>query len=749
MMSPYKYLGIIALLISYGSLYPFSFSAAAPGAIARLFSALDLFGSLGDLLGNVGLFMPWGLVGILTIAPRSGVRVALINTVIIGFVISLGLQIAQIWVPARSAGLNDVVWNMVGCALGVGLGHLVLTRRYKFLGLSTSQQIAGSMLAAWIAIEWLPLVPSIDFQLVKNHLKDLLTFESLSFSHFFERFVITLLFGELLSRLLKPRQSLFALPMLVAVVIIGKLFLVDSQANPSMALGSALGVIGWWVIHRLSPDRRVLLIGVALVAAYSIQALSPFTLKHEPSSFGWLPFEGLLEGSMLSNIRSLGNNLLLFAGFLLLVRAAGSSVAAASIGLAFWVTIMEIMQLFIATRSASITEPLLVLIVGQFVGAMDSSGKSEYEAQETEPEQKVARPHIDQQRPLTPHRTAAIGSLVIIVVVVTGLKILLKLPTIPYNVQELFRADGSIPALIVFTLALLWIGAGSVWLGRRLIRSNTPGVLLAPLTMAVSVISLAFLWSGVTSESIGDIVGASNRYWFVTNKNIWGDFWRDAFLYLDVPETINFLETCVRYWALYTPLIVCLGLMIYVRESSAQYRHTNFVKCGLAASAVALLWLCKAITFDWSSTDNLNELIAYDGEWGWGGGGYLYGLLFLLCLNATLIAEISINNIRKFGAVVLFSLAAIPVGWWLINQGLEQTVEKYGSVFSGVQFILGPDRSQLLSQDALLLRWCAVQVAGTLLLSAGLHLGKHAFPRPTKIGSEPTHIHSSQKSPSL
>lgn len=729
MTNQYRHLGLIALLISYGSLYPFSFSAASPGAFGRLFSEVRLFGSLGDLLGNIGLFVPWGLVGMASMAPRNGVSAALTKTVAIGFALALGLQIAQIWVPARSAGLNDVVWNMVGCAMGIALGQFVLSHRYRLSGLPAAQQLPACIVAAWIVIEWLPLVPSLDFQLVKNHLKGLLSFELMSFGHIFERVAMTLLLGELLSRLGKPGRSLFLLPTLVAGVLLGKLFLVDTQVSPSMVIGSALGVTGWWGIYRLPADRRSLVVVVALVAAFSVQALSPFALRDAPSSFGWLPFEGLLEGSMLNNVRSLGNSVLLFASVLLLLRATGSSTSVASIGLAFWVAIMELMQLFIATRSASITEPLLVLIVGQLIRAVDSPEQNERAPRERRPEQQAT---TRRRTPATlpTRRAAVISALVIVAVIAVGLKVLLQLPTIPYNVKELFRGNGSVPALIVFAMALLWIGAGAVWLGRSLIRSRSPGLLLAPLTMAVSLVSLTLLWSGVSSESIGDIAGASNRFWFVTNKNIWGDVWRDLFLYLDAPEVIGFLETCVRYWALYTPLIVCLGLMIYVQEHRVERAHSRPAQLALAVSALLLLWLCKAIAFDWSSTDNLNELIAYDGEWGWGGGGYLYALLFLLCLNATLLAQSSIGNSRRLGATALFSLAAIPVGWWLINQGLEQSVEKYGAVFSGVQFLLGPDRTHLLSQDTLLLRWCAVQIAGTLLLGLGLRLGQQAFSQP-------------------
>lgn len=736
----YKYLWILALLITYGSLYPFNFSPAPEGALARLFSEVQLFSSPGDLLGNIGLFMPLGLFGTITIASRSGMLVSLVKTTIFGLVLAVGLQVAQIWFPPRTPALSDAIWNMLGCGLGMALGSFILTHPRQLAGPLPLKRDAVTLLCAWILIEWLPLVPCLDFQLVKTQVNSLFAFGSISFGQLFERIAIILFFGELLSRVFKPRQSLILLPLLAAAVIAGKLFLVDSQASPSMLLGSVFGVIGWWTIYKLSLELRSTVVVVALISAYSILAMSPYTLRDEPSSFGWLPLMGLLEGSMLNNIRSLGHNLALFASVLLLLRAHGSKTTVASIGLAFWVMIMELMQIFIATRSASITEPLLVLLLGQFLCILLPVPKNDITMTDAIARPIVTYPVDLQEKPSfsTTLRTPTFFLLVWVALVVGSLKILLKLPMIPYNVKELFRGDGSIPALAVFSLALLWIGAGSVFLGRHLIRSRTPGLLFAPLTLAVSLISLMLLWSGVTSESIGDIAGAANRFWFVTNKNVWGDFWREVFLYLDAPVAIGFLETCIRYSALYAPLAACLGLIIYWRERGLQCFHGPSGKASMLVSAMLFLWLCKGIAFDWSSTDNLNELIAPDGEWGLGGGGYLYGLVFLLCLNATLVAEISINNIRKFAATVLFSLTAIPMSWWLINRGLNQAVEKYGAVFSGVQFLLGPDRNHLLSQDALQLRWCVVYIAGVLVMSTGLQFGKTMFSFPNQ--SKPKQI---------
>jgi hypothetical protein len=138
-------------------------------------------------------------------------------------------------------------------------------------------------------------------------------------------------------------------------------------------------------------------------------------------------------------------------------------------------------------------------------------------------------------------------------------------------------------------------------------------------------------------------------------------------------------------------------------------------------TVVPWLWLCKAIAFDWSSTDNLNELIARDGFFGFGGGGYLYVLLALLSANLVLLARTPPGALALVWRFAL-TLALVPLGWLLLTHGLEQQVEKYGLVFSGQQFLLGPDREHLVTEWALFYRWSLVQVAGVLVAALGARL---------------------------
>lgn len=714
----------VACLIAYGSLYPFSFSAAADRAFAKLFFEFELFNSRGDILGNIGLFVPWGLFGILVYSARRGFWHAVTWTTSLGFLLAFVLQVIQVWIPARSASMGDVVWNLVGCLLGAGMGRMLSTRPRLLAALSPGQIRAIYMLAIWLAIEWLPLVPSLDFQLFKQHAREFLSFGSTAPGTWCRYMALGLLVGELSAAVVGLQRSWMLQVLLMGGCLLGKFVMVDTSPSGAMPLGLAAGLLAWLSIRRLAEDRRAACVAMALLLGYTVDALAPFSLKMEASAFGWLPFEELLQGSMLINLRSLAQNLFVYSAILFCLQTIGSNGAVAAIGLAFWVLIMEIAQLIVATRTAGLTEPLLVAFMGPLMQATWQCFSAPNELPREKPPERPSRSPVLARGAGQRTRSDALAMLATVLVIAIGLKLMLHLPGIPYNVRELFRGDGNFAVLAIFAMAVLWIGAGSAWFGRRLAIERHPEFVVFPLSVVVSMISLALVWSSATTESVGDIVGASNRFWFVTRENAWGEVWRDIFLTLDTPDLIGFIETCVRYWALYFPVLLFLGMMVYVRErwqsSSAKSVHPWL----LPGALLLILWLCKAIGFDWSSTDNLNELIARDGEWGWGGGGFLYGLLFLVCLNALAIAELPGKSRRHMLIVLISSIATVPVGWWLLNHGLDQAVEKYEQIFSGVQFLLGPDRSHLLSQEVLFWRWCVVQLAIVATMGLGIHFGK-------------------------
>ncbi|MBC7617499.1 MAG: VanZ family protein [Candidatus Saccharibacteria bacterium] len=671
------------------------------------------------MLGNVLLFAPLGLITMLNWVPAWGLLRAAISSVVIGFLMALGLQVLQIFLPSRDAALADVAWNMLGMVGGALAGSYIASKKPGLAALSPDKFMPLCLLGGLIAIEWLPLIPSLDLALVKTNLK-LISSTPVAFTApLWQGIAVAMLAGYLLAEVINLRHSTFWLALLLTVIGLGKLFIEDMPAQPSAQAGLAFGGMGWAMTGQFAKAKRRTIVWLLLILCYTASALQPFEFRDVAAAISWLPFAAMLEGSMVHNVQSLAGNLVFYVSILYVGASASGRLAPATLGLTLWVVVMELMQTLIIGRNSDITEPILVLLVGQTLARFPSHGARLSKASDA----AVLLDQSGQPVGLTAwlFRTAIASSFIMF-----GSKVLLSLPGIPYNVRELFRADANLPALFAFSMALLWAGGGSVWLGTRLNQARWPAFQLFPLTLLVSVISLTWLWAGVTTESIEDISGSSNRFWFVTEHGVWGPVWKDAFLWVNSPDWISILEHYVRYSALYAPLPIALGVLIALRQSARQGGWRVLRLGSLLLVAGALLWLCKAIAFDWSSTDNLNELIASDGEWGWGGGGFLYVLLMVICFDGLLLAEAVSGGFHQISLAVLFSLVALPVGWWLLNQGLEQNVQKYELVYSGTQFLLGQDRSHQLSQTSLFLRWCITQLSATLVLATGVWLGQSA-----------------------
>ena len=317
-------------------------------------------------------------------------------------------------------------------------------------------------------------------------------------------------------------------------------------------------------------------------------------------------------------------------------------------------------------------------------------------------------------------RAPAITLAVAGVAIAIGLRAILRLPGIPYNVRELFLDHGSALALTVFAIALIWVGSGSMFLAHWLARSRRPAIVLPVGAVALSMVSRTLLKYSVTFESLDDILGTSNLFARVTNENIWGDVWRRAFLVANVPDLVTFFERRVRFIALYSLLAVTLALaMVPIARASRCRAAMNWRQFSLlVASATAWLWLSQTVAFTWAATDNLTELIATNGPFDLRGGPFLYLIVMLVATNAALLIRAAESGVWWLGTVA-FSIVAVPVGWLLLGAGLAEQIDKYGVVFSGTQFLLGPDRRHALSEIVLFIRWAFVQSAAVTMIVIG------------------------------
>jgi hypothetical protein len=332
-------------------------------------------------------------------------------------------------------------------------------------------------------------------------------------------------------------------------------------------------------------------------------------------------------------------------------------------------------------------------------------------------------------------RRAGLALAAVVAAIAIGIRVILTLPGLPYNVSNMFLDHGSALALALFALALIWLGAGPMLLAHWLARSRRPYLVLPAGAAIVAMVSRTLLKYSVTYEKLDKILGTNNLFWQVTVGRIWGEFWRHALLVTNSPDLVAYVERRMRFIALYSPLVVCLALALVpvAKVKGRQVAASGPQLLGLAVSALAWLWLSKIVIIDWAATDNLTELIAQSGPFGLGGVPFLYLVAGLLATSVALLLAASDHPAGwRWLAALTCSVLAIPVGWALLRAGLDQHVEKYGLVFSGQQFLLGPDRQHALSDATLFMRWAVVQSAAVSVMFVGARIAHGAVRGPRR-----------------
>ena len=85
-----------------------------------------------DVLVNLIGFIPLGLVLSVVLSLHKGQfdKSVMVFSVLICFLLSLGIEFAQAWIPSRSSSLHDLVLNTVGGGIGAVMGiRLKIVRR--------------------------------------------------------------------------------------------------------------------------------------------------------------------------------------------------------------------------------------------------------------------------------------------------------------------------------------------------------------------------------------------------------------------------------------------------------------------------------------------------------------------------------------------------------------------------------------------------------------------------------------------
>ncbi|MBL8268199.1 VanZ family protein [Steroidobacter sp.] len=359
-------------LIAYGSLYPFNFK---PDAQSDLLAALNQLSwaraGRGDRISNVLLYLPLGFCLYLWLNERLQRGLSVTLATLLGSLLSLGIEVAQVYVSSRVPSLTDLVLNAGGTLLGA-VGGVAWTALSHLMHLpsraekQTRDPGAALLIGLWLAWRFAPFVPQFDLGKLKAALRPLFnpTFDFVSVLIFLTCWLVV---NQAVAALVSRSRRLETLLLLMAAVLIGRLLVSSQTFVPAELLALLLLLPMVVLMHRMRPRPRRATLVLAVVALLIIEELAPFNFSHQVAQFDFWPFLALVEsGWDLSAIDwvQLFGKLFLYGALLWVVREWGASADFAFGVMLTVATVVEVLQIWLPGEHASITDPLLALTVG-------------------------------------------------------------------------------------------------------------------------------------------------------------------------------------------------------------------------------------------------------------------------------------------------------------------------------------------------------------------------------------------------
>lgn len=369
-------------LIAYGSLFPLD-PWVHPGV-----GLLDFLAVPGerliftDILLNILVYMPLGLLLVAALRRHLGTLAALITALLLGATLSLTMEILQNFLPGRVSSIMDLGTNILGTALGGALaatlhpdtriGHGLWRWRDDLFRPDTLGNLGLLALGLWGLSQLSPLAPSLDIGNLRQGLAPLALVlsgeQSLDPAHALA-YALNLsglgILAALIARPGTPAKRLFLLAVLVVLAL--KVVVVSRQLSAEALTGFAAATLILLFLHPL-PRRAAATIAAGLIlAGFAVSAL-PGTGDPEAllRNFNWMPFKGYVAN--IKGLAGIVENLWPFFAIGLLVRLCvperrgGIVLIGGALLVASLVFAVEWRQQFQPGRYPDITDVLLALM---------------------------------------------------------------------------------------------------------------------------------------------------------------------------------------------------------------------------------------------------------------------------------------------------------------------------------------------------------------------------------------------------
>ncbi|MGQ0652136.1 MAG: VanZ family protein [Betaproteobacteria bacterium] len=300
-------LGYVAL-IGYVSLYPATewrmpvspwWDAIALGA-ART--------SRSDILSNVLAYVPLGSMLYWRLRAERRAFGAGLLAVFIGTLVSVLVEAAQLFLPARVPSLGDVATNAAGTSIGALATAFAMRMMRRRPGERPGQvplahaPTAGMVtIALWVLSQWSPFVPSLDWATLRDGvapLRAVLRDPALLRWPDLAVYACNLLALGLIAATLRERARPLVVPLALGAgaVLAVKACIVGRGLSLEALGGLCAAAISLALLCRLRSRVRDIAAATALLSGFLVAELAP--AQGGLHAFNWIPLAGAIENNL-------------------------------------------------------------------------------------------------------------------------------------------------------------------------------------------------------------------------------------------------------------------------------------------------------------------------------------------------------------------------------------------------------------------------------------------------------------------
>jgi len=357
---------LIALIIIYGSLYPFDFRQHA--TLLDAFSALigtwkTPPSSFGDLVANILLYVPLGYFGVNTFRSSAMRRTALI--VCFGFSLCVVIELAQYYDRGRVTNASDVYLNTFGTALGAIAGGFIGTEfHWPLLRAMALRPAPALLLAGWLGYRLFPYVPTIDLHKYWDSLKPVIFHPTFPLFEIFRYGVLWLIVAALVEAIASHRRSRLLFPIVLGFVLAAKILIVSQRLSAAELVGALTAYLVWQLLLVVPSRHRSAALFAMLGSLVLAQRLAPFHFAETAGHFGLIPFLSFMKGSLETNIQVFFEKFFLYGALIWLMSGTGILLRSSTLITAASLLVTSVLQIYLPGRSAEITDAVMAIIIG-------------------------------------------------------------------------------------------------------------------------------------------------------------------------------------------------------------------------------------------------------------------------------------------------------------------------------------------------------------------------------------------------